>query len=144
MMKAALHAGLAFSNASLGAIHALGHAIGGQTDGTHGECVGSLLNLVIAHNYPFAQDRYDELARRLATGMGVPCPRGPRGPEALGGLLDELKAGVGFCPSVLCTTGLRDQIPAMAERAIADPCMFTNPCEMSLESAKEIYEQALR
>jgi alcohol dehydrogenase class IV len=141
IMQAALHAGLAFSNASLGAIHAMGHALGSQTDGVHGQCVGVLANLVIARNYPFAKSRYDEVARHLATGLGVPCP--PPGPGALGQLLDTLKAGIGFAPAVLRFPGLHCHIRPMAQRALADPCMLTNPCEMSLNDLERIYERTL-
>ena len=37
-MLASLHAGLAFSNASLGLVHAMAHSLGGFIDLHHGEC----------------------------------------------------------------------------------------------------------
>lgn len=47
IMLASLEAGLAFSNASLGAVHAMAHALGGYLDLPHGECNSILLQHVI-------------------------------------------------------------------------------------------------
>ena len=48
MMLGSLEAGLAFSNASLGVVHAMSHSLGGFLDLPHGECNSILLNHVIA------------------------------------------------------------------------------------------------
>lgn len=141
MMQAALHAGLAFSNASLGAIHAMGHALGSQTDGIHGVCVGALLEAVIQHNYPCAAARYDELTCHLAMGMGIPSPSA--GPDALCHTLRQLKTRIGFQPDLLRMPDLRRHVPAMARQAANDPCMLTNPRHLSLEEIEGIYEQVL-
>lgn len=50
MMLASLEAGLAFSNASLGAVHAMAHSLGGYLDLPHGECNVLLLDHVVAFN----------------------------------------------------------------------------------------------
>jgi len=51
MLLGSLQAGLAFSNASLGAVHAMAHSLGGLLDLPHGECNSILLEHVIALNY---------------------------------------------------------------------------------------------
>jgi Alcohol dehydrogenase, class IV len=51
MMLASLHAGLAFSNASLGVVHALSHSLGGLLDLPHGECNSLLLRHGVEANY---------------------------------------------------------------------------------------------
>ena len=38
IMLASMEAGLAFSNAVLGAVHAMAHSLGGLMDLPHGEC----------------------------------------------------------------------------------------------------------
>ena len=58
MMRASLEAGLAFSNASLGAVHAMAHSLGGMMDLPHGECNAMLLSPVIAYNFTSAPARY--------------------------------------------------------------------------------------
>ena len=44
MMLASLESGLAFSNASLGAAHAMAHSLGGLLDLPHGQCNAMLLD----------------------------------------------------------------------------------------------------
>ena len=61
MMLASLEAGLAFSNASLGAVHALAHSLGGLLDLPHGECNTLLLDVVMRYNYEAAAERYDRI-----------------------------------------------------------------------------------
>ena len=46
-MFGSLSAGLAFSNASLGAVHAMSHSIGGLFDQPHGECNSLLIDHVV-------------------------------------------------------------------------------------------------
>ncbi len=61
MMLASLEAGLAFSNASLGAVHAIAHSLGGLLDLPHGECNTLLLDVVIHCNYAAAAERYNRI-----------------------------------------------------------------------------------
>src|SRR5208283_714776 len=51
MMLGSLEAGLAFSNASLGATHAMAHSVGGMLDLPHGLCNAMFLNTVIDFNF---------------------------------------------------------------------------------------------
>jgi alcohol dehydrogenase class IV len=51
MMLASLEAGLAFSNASLGAAHAMAHSLGGLLDLPHGQCNAMILDGVVDFNY---------------------------------------------------------------------------------------------
>ena len=67
MMLASLEAGLAFSNASLGAVHAMAHSLGGALDLPHGECNSILLSHVVAFNFSTASERYD----RIGEAMGL-------------------------------------------------------------------------
>jgi alcohol dehydrogenase len=59
LMQASLEAGLAFSNASLGLVHSMAHALGGLKDFPHGECNGILLRNVCEYNYSSAKERYN-------------------------------------------------------------------------------------
>ncbi len=65
IMLGSLEAGLAFSNASLGATHAMAHSLGGLLDLPHGECNAMLLNHVIAFNHPAAEVRYQAVAEAM-------------------------------------------------------------------------------
>merc|ERR1711916_201355 len=65
MMLGSLYAGLAFSNASLGAVHAMAHSLGGLKDLPHGLCNTILLDKVINYNFDSASDRYRKIADLL-------------------------------------------------------------------------------
>ena len=57
MAQASLEAGLAFTNAILGATHAMSHQVGGLLDLPHGVVNGVLLPHVIRFNARSAPDR---------------------------------------------------------------------------------------
>jgi alcohol dehydrogenase class IV len=65
MMLASLEAGLAFSNASLGAVHALAHSLGGLLDSPHGECNAILLPYVVEFNFAAVPERYREIGKAM-------------------------------------------------------------------------------
>jgi alcohol dehydrogenase class IV len=67
IMLGSMEAGLAFSNASLGAVHAMAHSLGGFLDMPHGECHALTLEHVINFNFSVAPER----VRMIAEAMGV-------------------------------------------------------------------------
>ncbi|HCA63058.1 MAG TPA: alcohol dehydrogenase, partial [Pseudomonas sp.] len=58
IMLGSMQAGLAFSNAILGAVHAMSHSLGGYLDLPHGVCNAVLVEHVVAFNYDAAPARY--------------------------------------------------------------------------------------
>ena len=141
MMLASLDAGLAFSNASLGATHAMAHSLGGLLDSPHGECNALLLSHVVAFNFRSAADRY----RRIATAMGMETA-GMSTPKVAGSLCARLAflcAEAGLTHTLGQLGVKREHIPVLAEYALQDPCMVTNPREPTLRDVEAIYEQAL-
>lgn len=74
MMLGSLEAGLAFSNASLGAVHAMAHSLGGLLDLPHGECNSLLLEHVMAYNFKAVPERYERIGHAMGvemTGLGA-------------------------------------------------------------------------
>lgn len=141
MMLASLFAGLAFSNASLGAVHAMAHSLGGLLDLPHGACNAILLEHVVRFNFRSSVRRY----RRIAGILGLDVAA--MDDEAVGAaLVEELAA---FRRSVGVTSGLRDlgmteqSVPILAENSLHDPCMVTNPSAPEQADIEKIYEQAL-
>ncbi|MEP6814615.1 MAG: iron-containing alcohol dehydrogenase, partial [Marmoricola sp.] len=61
MAQASLNAGLAFTNAILGATHAMSHQVGGLLDAPHGVVNGVLLPHVIRYNAQESPERFVEL-----------------------------------------------------------------------------------
>jgi alcohol dehydrogenase class IV len=125
MAQAALEAGLAFTNAILGAAHAMSHQVGGLLDLPHGVINGILLPHVIRFNAeadpaPFAT---------IAACLGVADRRAPAGEAALAlaDRIQRLGADVGV-PRGLADLGVRDEdVPRLASTALHDACMSTNP-----------------
>jgi alcohol dehydrogenase class IV len=141
MMLASLYAGLAFSNASLGAVHAMAHSLGGYLDLPHGECNALLLETVIMYNYASAPDRYDSIGEA----MGCPVYTVPQN-ERPGMICDEihrLRTAIGI-GKTLGTLGVKKEaIPLLAEHAMHDVCMATNPRDPKKSEIEALYESAL-
>lgn len=141
MMLGSLLAGLAFSNASLGAVHAMAHSLGGLLDLPHGLCNAILLEHVVAFNFSHAPDRY----RRIAGAIGIVVDNlsDSDAKEALVKGIAAIRTAAGVSTR-LADLGMRsDQIPKLAANALRDPCLVTNPSQPGLEDLERIYEQAL-
>ena len=141
MMLASLEAGLAFSNASLGAVHAMAHSLGGFLDLPHGECNALLLEHVIAYNYPAATGRYHDIA--VAMGISVDNVECGADLATLTGAIRNLRISAGITSSLQKVGVTIEAIPVLAGKAMKDACMVTNPRRPSTEDIESIYEQAL-
>ena len=132
-LLASLHAGLAFSNASLGAAHAMAHALGGTLDNPHGRCNAILLEHVIAANYEAASDRYDRIGAIFGEDeRTTPAEKVATFRRTLG--ITETLATIGV-PA--------DSIPTLAREAYADSSLVTNPRRLTCKDIERIYERAL-
>ncbi len=141
MALASLHAGLAFSNASLGAVHAMAHALGGRLDKAHGECNAVLLPHVVDANFSAATAQY----RVMAGFMGLP-QAGLSDEECRDRLVArvrELLRRVGIAHSLADMGVTRNDLPALAETAVQDACMATNPRNLRQKEVESIYARAL-
>ena len=133
--------GLAFSNASLGAVHALAHSLGGHSDLPHGLCNAILLEPVIAFNYPACPERYDAIGKILMSDGAGRAPEERK--AAVISAIRSLRESLG-CTCTLSDMGVSKQdIPDLALMAKRDPCLATNPRPATAEDLGRIYEQAL-
>jgi alcohol dehydrogenase class IV len=140
MMLGSLHAGLAFSNASLGLVHAMAHPISGLYDLPHGETNSLLLPVVIGYNYPSAQERYDTIGRILGASEDDIQKNGA---EAIIGVVRELAETVGITGSLGDRGVLSKDIRTLAEHAMVDGCIVTNPILPEVGEVMQLYEAAL-
>lgn len=141
MLLGSLHAGLAFSNASLGAVHALAHSLGGYLDLPHGECNGLLLEHVVRFNMGSAADRY----ARIGEIMGIDM-RGMTGAERARRFVDELaglRQRVGIADGLKVRGVHSADFDELAFHALRDPCLVTNPRRTCIDDIKVIYGEAL-
>lgn len=140
-MLGSMLAGLAFSNASLGAVHALAHSLGGYRELPHGECNAMLLRHVVAFNFAAVPERYQAVA--LAMGL-QPTQQTPD--EILNWLLtriDALRISAGITNTLNSCGITAEDIPLLAETASLDPCLVTNPRQLSVNDIQMIYAKAL-
>ena len=141
MLLGSLQAGLAFSNASLGAVHALAHSLGGYLDMPHGECNALLLEHVIRFNFEASPDRYS----RIADSMGLDT-RGMSERERMKLIteaLGSMRKKIGITDG-LASRGVRaSEISALAKHAVKDACVVTNPRYVGIADAEVIYGEAL-
>jgi alcohol dehydrogenase len=141
MLYASLEAGLAFSNAILGAVHSMAHSLGGFLDLPHGECNALLLNHVINFNYNSKVEKYDNILKEL--GINLVNMSIEERKKVMFNTISELKLSVGI-DKTLSKAGVKIvDIPTLAKKAIKDPCMATNPREATLRDVEVIYEEAL-
>jgi alcohol dehydrogenase len=139
-MLGSLCAGLAFSNASLGAVHAMAHSLGGFSDLPHGECNALLLEHVMEFNYPSCPERF----REIGQAMGIAsCPGGDCAKEQIIGAVRNLRESVGITETLGDLGVSKADIPALARNALSDPCMATNPRQPTAAEIERIYTNAL-
>ena len=141
MMLASLQAGLAFSNASLGAVHALAHSLGGLLDFPHGECNAILLPYVIDFNFDAVPDRYREIGEMMGLDVSGMAPAQVR--SAITSAIRRMNEATGISYT-LSQLGVKESdIPELAEKAINDACIFTNPRQPTRQDLEAIYGKAL-
>jgi alcohol dehydrogenase class IV len=138
-MMASLMAGMAFSNASLGLVHAMAHSMGGTKDLAHGECNAILLEKVVRFNFPDASEKYT----RLAAAMGVHVD-GLKPVDVADALVERIAAmreKVGLNRRLRDMGIAPDDIRQLARNSSLDPCMATNPRVAGPAEIAQLYEE---
>ena len=132
-------AGMSFSNAGLGAGHALAHALGGRLDLRHGMMHSILLPAVMRFNLPYCLPKFETVLSIL-----FPGERFSGEAEVRAGItrLTERFAAMGV--PIRLESVLRDRaaLPEVCEAAVNDACMFTNPREAAAADLLAICEEA--
>lgn len=141
MMQASLEAGLAFTNAILGTVHAMGHSLGGMYNLTHGECNAVLLSHVAFYNYDAVPERFD----RIAKIMGLDLRGQPTSAKktALFDLFLTLRQQVGLKQTLSELGVSRSDIPVLAKTAMQDCSNVTNPRRFTQRDIEVIFEDAI-
>jgi alcohol dehydrogenase len=134
MAYAQFMAGMAFNNASLGYVHAMAHQLGGFYDLPHGVCNAILLPVVSEFNAPAAADKLAQAAAALgAKADAAECIKAIR----------KLSKAVGI-PSGLAELGVKeDDFATLANNAMKDACMLTNPREAAKDDVIGMYANAM-
>ena len=133
-------AGIAFTRAGLGLVHALAHSLGGEFHIPHGRLNAILLPVVIEANKA-ARCKYAALARRAGL-VGVSDTVAVRN---LKNALCRLRQELGM-PDTLIDAGISpDELWNKREKlmtaALHDPCCNTNPQPVTEETVRDILEE---
>jgi alcohol dehydrogenase len=130
-------AGMAFSNAGLGMVHAMAHALGGHYNLPHGVCNAVLLPYVLEFNgidagtaSGFAKISDAMKLNRSDAASVTEAVRSLRAQVGIAGSLKELK-GVS-----------QNDFEALAALAMKDSCMSTNPVSPDPEQVIAVYRTA--
>lgn len=140
IMLASMQAGLAFSNAVLGAVHAMAHSMGGLLDLPHGECNSLLLEHVVNFNFHAAPDRFEQIA--LAMGLNIKGLDSKQLNLAIFNYINGLRNSLGITKRLGLVGVKTSDINQLSKNAMADACMLTNPRKPTKRDIEVIYEEA--
>ncbi len=143
MAYAEYTAGSAFSNSGLGMVHAMAHALGGHYGLPHGVCNAVLLPYVLAFDMAFQEG----LARfpKVALAMGIPLDGGyVQIAQAVIARVQGLCRTVGIPAKLSELKGVdANDFPELANLAMHDSCMTTNPFQPTAEQVIAVYSSAM-
>lgn len=141
MSMACLYAGLAFSNAGLGLVHAMSHSLGGKFGSQHGQTNAVLLSNVISFNFQTEEERYKKLGE--AMGLNLKNMHSADLETAIINRIKKFLSSINM-PVSLSELGIeKSNVHELAEKAINDPDIATNPREPNLADIEEIYGRLL-
>ncbi len=141
MAQAALEAGLAFTNAILGATHAMSHQVGGMLDLPHGVVNGVLLPHVIRFNGADVPERFVPIAQ--AMGLDVGGRPGRRGRRAGGRGGAQARRRGGRAAGAGRARRHREDIPRLSQLTLGDACLTTNPRMASVTDVEALFKAAM-
>lgn len=142
MSLGSLLAGMSFSNAGLGAAHAIAMAAGAEYHTPHGETVAAVLPAVMSYNAPGATERYAEIAELLGAETGRLNRRDAA--DRAADVVANLAADVGV-PSGLSALGIDDsELDHLADRTMdLQRLLSGNPRRLERDDVLAICRQAL-
>ena len=136
MARASLQAGLAFTNALLGATHAIAHQIGGALDLPHGLLNAILMPHVMRFNAETHADRYVDVASAL--GVAIDGLDANTAAERATEHVEDMSRALGI------PTGLREigvdpaDFDTFAVNALRDAYIATNPRPVTEDDVRRI------
>ena len=134
-------AGMAFNNASLGYVHAMAHQLGGFYNLPHGVCNAILLPAVCEFNMISNPARFADIA--VALGEEISGLSTVDAAEVGIAAIRKLSRDIGI-PAGLTELGVKEtDLRIMAENAMKDACMLTNPRTATLDCVIGIFKAAM-
>lgn len=140
MLTGSLFAGIAFSWARLGDVHAMSHPVSAFFNVPHGVANAILLPTVVAYNALADHGKYWKIYNSLSV---TPVGKDAFGPSMLVELLKTLNAQLGI-PASLGSVGVTaDKFDAMADDAMKSGNIAVNPRSTTKKDILSLYAKAL-
>lgn len=140
MLIASCMAGIAFNSGLLGIVHAMAHATGGHFPVHHGTANAIFLPHGMRFNAEVAPERFARIARQ----MGVNTGGRSRSEVVEDGILavDTLRHDLGLPGRLRDVEVPESALDELAELALSDGAIFTNPREVTLDALRELFRAA--
>jgi alcohol dehydrogenase len=140
MMYASVMAGMAFTNAGLGYVHAMTHQLGGFYNQLHGDYNGILLPYILEFNSVGVPENR---MLQLAEAVGEKADSKAEAVEKISNALKKLCSDIKI-PDGLKKMGVQENdIDMLAQNTLKDIGGFTNPRQVTLEEMKNLYHTAM-
>lgn len=137
---ASVSASIAFSNASLGAEHALAHSLGGYFDLTHGVIHPILLPAVMRLNLEPAVTKYADIGRViLGENRGCEMETAKAGIEQLESFFSGLKVSTKLHQEI--AESQKTFLEPICKMAVNDACNLTNPQPATWHQFMDVCEE---
>lgn len=133
--------GMAFSNVGLGVVHGMAHPLSAFYDTPHGVANAVLLPYVMEFNKDYTGEKYREIVRVMGV-EGVDEMSQEEYRNAAIEAVRQLSKDVNI-PQTLKEIGVKEEdLPALAQAAMADVCTGGNPRPCTYELVLEVYKTA--
>jgi alcohol dehydrogenase len=132
-------AGMSFSNASLGACHAIAHSLGGVFDTPHGEVHPVLLPHVLRFNLPACTAKMAEMGEVILSGRFASDTETA---EAAISWLENFFADLGTASRLSQIIPHGEDFQQICTMAAQDACLLTNPRPATAEDLFAICQEA--
>ena len=133
--------GMAFSNVGLGVVHGMAHPLGAFYGTPHGVANAVLLPYVMEFNKDYTGEKFREIARAMGV-KGVDDMSQEEYRAAAINAVKQLSLDVNI-PQTLKEIGVKEEdLPALAEAAMADVCTGGNPRPCTYDLVLEVYKTA--
>ena len=141
MLQGSLFAGIAFSHARLGNVHAMSHPVSAYFDVPHGLANAIILPTVVDFNALADHGKYYEIYRRISPG---PVSKDAFRTEMLSAEIRALNYSLDI-PSTLWEVGVdEERIPEMAADAMKSGNIAVNPRSTTIDDIEELYRISSR
>jgi alcohol dehydrogenase len=141
MLLASAMAAIAFNVVGLGAAHGTGHPISARFHTAHGQTLATMLPHVMRFNLEARAAKYAEIA--MAIGAGRPGASDVENAKACIAAVEGLVQKIGLHKSLKDLGAASKDIGQLAEDALQDLTIRTNPRKVTADDARALFEAAM-